>query len=162
MWEIDRFWFREPFGTDGIFWKFEFRIYFWQVFFFTASCWTATTQYSRNRIFKFVEIEVVVTCLVAIGVQTNCLTCLAKRGLTGKQHFHSYLNRGPSGQKLTSSLKKLHLFKMLVGRTFNVSMETILEDNTTDHMSFIWRCKGTPRGGPCPKFWHFFQCIFGQ
>ena len=106
MWEIDRFWFREPFGTDGIFWKFEFRIYFWQVFFFTASCWTATTQYSRNRIFKFVEIEVVVTCLVAIGVQTNCLTCLAKRGLTGKQHSHSYLNRGPSVQKLTSSLTK--------------------------------------------------------
>ena len=44
----------------------------------------------------------------------------------------------------------------------HVWMETILEDNTTDHMSFNWGCKGTPRGDLCPNFWHFFQCIFGQ
>ena len=41
--------------------------------------------------------------------------------------------------------KKNIFFKMLVGQTFNVSMEAILEDNTTDHISFNKGCKGTLR-----------------
>ena len=100
IWALDRFWFREPFGTDGIFCKFKFHIQHRESFsdksFFYAGCWTATTQWSRDRIFKCVEIEVAVIlcCILAIGVRTNCLACLAKRGLTGKQHFHSYLNLG--------------------------------------------------------------------
>ena len=64
------------------------RIYFRQVIFFTAGSWTATTQWSRDRIFRIrdricVEIEVVVTlrcilAILAIGVRKNCLTRLAK------------------------------------------------------------------------------------
>ena len=73
------------------------RIYFRQVLFFTAGCWTATILWSRDRILKCVEIEVVVTLQCIVLWQLGCQQTVWRawlRGSHGKTTFHSYLNLG--------------------------------------------------------------------
>ena len=101
IWALDRFWFRELFGTDGMFWKLKFQIQHRKSIsdksFF--HCWLLDCH---NPVITWQDIQMCWDrgCSYITMIFGNfgnwdankLFDALGLGGLTGKQHFHSYLN----------------------------------------------------------------------